>query len=157
MPSSASTFSFACLASVWLPAMAGQPVCVEEAARHYGVDRRIVQAVLRVEGGRVGLRSPNANGSYDLGPMQINTLWLNALRAHGIGERELLWDYCTNVAVGTWILARELHASQASFNTAGYWTAVGRYHSRTPHLNLKYAVRVWAQARRAIPPPEPGG
>lgn len=118
-------------------------------ARRYGVDSRIVKAILQVEGGRVGMRSPNTNGSFDLGPMQINTLWLPTLRARGIGEAELLWDYCTNIAVGTWILARALHASQAPPNTPDYWQAVGKYHSRTPHLNVRYAVKVWERARRA--------
>jgi len=138
------------LAVALLPALAlaQLPACVDEVAKHYGVDVRIVRAILRVEGGRVGMRSPNTNGTYDLGPMQINTLWLDKLRARGIGESELVWNYCTNVAVGTWILARELHASGAPINTPEFWAAVGRYHSRTPHLNVRYAVRVWTKAKQ---------
>jgi len=130
-------------------ALGQPPACVDEVATHYGVDVRIVRAILRVEGGRVGMRSPNTNGTYDLGPMQINTLWLDTLRARGIGEAALTWDYCTNVAVGTWILARELNASRAPINTPEYWAAVGRYHSRTPHLNVRYAVKVWSKAKQA--------
>jgi len=130
-------------------AAAPQPACVGRIAAHYGVELRLVQAILRVEGGRVGMRSRNTNGSYDLGPMQINTIWLPQLRARGIEERDLVYDYCANVAVGTWILARELHRAQADPNTPEFWQAVGRYHSRTPRHNVRYAVKVWYQIKRA--------
>lgn len=146
----ASLFGIACLASSL--AIAGQchaaEPCVQEAAARYGVDVRLVEAILHVEGGRVGLRKANANGTHDLGPMQINTSWLPQLRALGVEESHLLRDYCSNVAVGTWILARELKAGNASPNTPGYWQSVGRYHSRTPARNARYAVKVWYRAKK---------
>ncbi|MDP1605169.1 MAG: lytic transglycosylase domain-containing protein [Rhodocyclaceae bacterium] len=123
--------------------------CVREAATHYGVDVRLVRAILRVEGGRVGLRKANANGTYDLGPMQINTLWLPRLRALGVDESRLVWDYCANVAVGAWILAREMKSADAAPNTPEFWQSVGRYHSRTPRHNARYAVNVWHHAMQA--------
>jgi len=130
-------------------AAAQQPACVARVAAHYGVELRLVQAILRVEGGRVGMRSRNTNGTYDLGPMQINTIWLPQLRPKGISEHDLVYDYCANVAVGTWILARELQRAQAQPNTPEFWQAVGRYHSRTPRHNVRYAVNVWYQLKRA--------
>lgn len=150
MPFSANTSRIVCIASslaIAGPCLAAEH-CVQAAAARYGVDVRLVEAVLRVEGGRVGMRSPNANGSHDLGPMQINTAWLPQLRAQGVDESQLLWDYCANVAVGTWILARELKAASAPPNTPEYWQSVGRYHSRTPARNARYAVKVWYQAKK---------
>lgn len=148
---SASIFRIVCLASsLALPGrtLAGND-CVQEAATHYGVDVRLVRAILRIEGGRVGLRKANVNGTYDLGPMQINTLWLPRLRALGVDESRLVWDYCANVAVGAWILAREMKSAAAAPNTPEFWRSVGRYHSRTPRHNTRYAINVWHHARQA--------
>lgn len=151
MRCSASIFRIACLASSLAFPAYGLTAenCVQEAAARYGVDVRLVEAVLRVEGGRVGLRKANANGTYDLGPMQINTLWLPKLRARGVDEHPLIWDYCANVTVGTWILARELKAVGAPPDTPEFWQSVGRYHSRTSARNARYAVNVWYQAKKA--------
>lgn len=122
--------------------------CLDMAAQHYDIRKEILSAVLVVEGGRVGMKSRNSNGSYDMGPMQINSSWLPELRRRGISEYEVTHDYCTNVLVGAWILARELQsAGTPRINTAEYWQAVGRYNSRTPYFNSRYAVRVWHQAK----------
>jgi hypothetical protein len=52
---------------------------------------------------------PNDNGSYDLGPMQINTIWLPELaQSWGVSESTAYkWvrdDPCTNMGVAAWIL-----------------------------------------------------
>lgn len=118
------------------------------AAQHYNIHEEILSAVLGVEGGRTGMKKRNSNGSYDMGPMQINSRWLPELRRRGIGEHEVTYDYCTNILVGAWILARELRGAGApGINTAEYWQAVGRYNSRTPYFNSMYAVRVWHRAK----------
>lgn len=122
--------------------------CVDMAAQHYNINHEILSAVLAVEGGRTGMKKRNKNGSYDMGPMQVNSIWLPELRRRGISEYDVTHDYCTNILVGAWILAGELRRDGApQMNTAGYWQAVGRYNSRTPYFNSRYAVRVWHQAK----------
>jgi len=122
--------------------------CLDLAAQNYNIRKEILYAVLAVEGGSPGLKKRNNNGSYDMGPMQINSSWLPELRRRGISEYEVTSDYCTNVLVGAWILAQELQRAGApQMNTAEYWQAVGRYNSRTPYFNSRYAVRVWHQAK----------
>ena len=130
-----------------MPAQAAASACLDLAAQHYGLQKEILSAVLSVEGGREGLRKYNANGSYDMGPMQVNSSWLPELRQRGISENAVTNDYCTNVLVGAWILARELKRANAPMNTPEFWQAVGNYNSRTPHYNVRYAVRVWRQAK----------
>ena len=94
------------------------------------------------------MRNLNTNGSYDMGPMQINSSWLPELQRRGISEHAVTYDYCTNILVGAWILARELQGAGAPrINTAEYWQAVGRYNSHTPYFNSRYAVRIWHQAK----------
>ena len=118
------------------------------AARHYNIHKEVLSAVLAVEGGRTGMKKRNSNGSYDIGPMQINSTWLSELRQRGISEYAVTYDYCTNILVGAWILARELMGSGAPRGTAEYWQAVGRYNSRTPYFNARYAVRVWHKVKQ---------
>ena len=131
----------------WSAAALAAERCVGEVAAHYGINSQILEAILRVEGGSVGLRRANTNGTYDLGPMQINTLWLPVLRARGVDAHLLQWNYCANVAVGAWILATHIKSAGAAIGTPEFWQAVGRYHSNTPIHNTQYALRVWHQIR----------
>lgn len=118
--------------------------CILAAANTYQVPASIIIGVLHVEGGRVGQEvGPNINGTYDLGPMQINTHWLPQLaRAWKVdvkmARHVLKNDSCMNVKVGTWILRKR-------FEETGSWLgAIARYHSPTPHIGNRYAKKVLA-------------
>ena len=127
------------------PALAAD--CLQQAADHYRVPVALVRAILKTEGGRPGLEVRNQNGSYDLGPMQINTAWLPTLAPRAISRAMLRDDYCVNVAVGTWILARELQRLPAQASRAQIWQNMAAYHSRTPQHNVRYAVLLWRQLK----------
>lgn len=124
---------------------AGQTDCVQLAADRYGLSVPVVQAILKVEGGRVGQAVRNSNGTEDLGPMQINTVWLPRLAPYGITRQQLQHDRCINILVGSWILARQLETAKGMEGTTQRraWWGIGAYHSRTPFHNVKYALRVW--------------
>ena len=54
--------------------------CLMLAAQTYSVPPAVLVGIHQVEGGKVGQAvGPNDNGSYDLGPMQINTIWIPEL------------------------------------------------------------------------------
>ena len=53
--------------------------CMALVAQLYGLPPRVLPAIQAVEGGRPGLVGRNANGTEDLGVMQINTIWLPVL------------------------------------------------------------------------------
>jgi len=57
--------------------------------------------------------------------MQINSSWLPKLRKYGIGVNEL-FDPCTSIQVGAWILAQNIQRLGHS------WEAVGAYNSSIP-------------------------
>src|SRR3712207_1170543 len=83
--------------------------CMAAVAAFHGLPPRVLPSIQRVEGGRVGLASPNRNGSEDLGLMQINTLWIGPLaRIGGLSEAEvrhrLLHEPCFNIAAAGLIL-----------------------------------------------------
>ena len=111
--------------------------CWEQAAERYQVSTELLYAIAQTESGlnpqAVG---HNRNGTHDIGLMQINSAWLPRLQAHGIAERDL-YDPCTSIQVGAWILA-------GNVQRLGYtWEAVGAYNARSPALRHAYAQRVY--------------
>ena len=159
------TVSFHCeLRKVWLALVlllagmaacgwvqADQDECVQLAADRYGLDVALIQAILAVEGGGVGQAVRNSNGTADLGPMQINTVWLPLLAEYGITKEQLQHDRCINILVGSWILARQLKVAQYMDGPVQrrIWWGIGSYHSRTPKHNVKYSLKVWRALRAA--------
>jgi soluble lytic murein transglycosylase-like protein len=111
--------------------------CWEEAGARYNIHPQLLYAIAKTESGlRPTAKNRNRNGSYDIGIMQINTLWLPTLRRHGIKEEEL-WEPCLNIHVGAWILAQNIRRIGSS------WKAVGAYNSGKPAIRLKYAQKVY--------------
>lgn len=109
--------------------------CINEAAIEYHVPAKLIISILNIEQGRSGQTVKNKNKSYDIGPMQINSLWLPQLTQYGITQTMLENDPCINVKVGTWILSKAI-ASEKDL-LAG----VGNYHSHTPLKNAAYSQK----------------
>ena len=123
--------------------------CWDEAATRYRVSSELLYAIARTESAldpqAVGR---NRNGTRDIGLMQINSAWLPTLAAHGIGERDL-FDPCTRVRVGGWILA-------GTVSRPGYtWDAVGAYNATRPALRRAYIEKVRRHLPAALPAAAP--
>jgi soluble lytic murein transglycosylase-like protein len=117
--------------------------CWDEAAARYRVSSELLYAIARTESAldpqAVGR---NRNGTRDIGLMQINSAWLPTLAVHGIGERDL-FDPCTSIHVGAWILA-------GNVQRLGYtWDAVGAYNAVSPALRRAYVDKVSRHLRSA--------
>lgn len=130
-------------------------VCIFTAAQTYAVPPSVLLGILHVEGGRVGMASKNTNGTYDLGPMQINTIWMPELARHwGVSKetahRMVRDDACVNIGVGAWILRRNMD------RTGSLYTGIAHYHSATPHLGHRYREKVMSamQKYRLVRRPE---
>jgi hypothetical protein len=119
--------------------------CMLMTAHFYGLPPRVLPTIQAVEGGRPGLVHPNADGSADLGLMQINTLWVVPI-AHVLHETEaqvavrLIHDACFSIAAAGDIL--KLHYLERH----DWMMAIGDYHSRTPPLNYSYQQMVRLRA-----------
>lgn len=133
--------------------------CLMLASQTYSIPPAVLVGIYNVEGGRVGQQVANINGTYDLGPMQINTLWVPELADYwGVSDvtakRWIRDDACTNMGVSAWILRRHLN------ETGSLGRAIAQYHSRTPHLGSNYRQKVVAaMARHGLirPPSGPNG
>ncbi len=121
--------------------------CLMLASQTYSVPPAVLLGIYKAEGGTVGQEVRNDNGSYDLGPMQINTVWLPDLAARW-GVQEVTarkWvrdDPCTNVGVAAWILRGHLD------ETGSLSKAIAHYNSKTPRYGTKYKSRVIDIMRR---------
>jgi Transglycosylase SLT domain len=116
--------------------------CIVAAAKIHRLPPAVLVTLLDVEDGRLGQVSENANGTIDIGPMQVNSVNLPAIAGHWqttIGDTyEALRDnFCANVEAGAWILRRCLDAADGRF-----WEGVGDYHSHTPEYRTRYLGQV---------------
>lgn len=120
-------------------AQASHAACFDLAGKRYGVNPTLLQAIAQQESGfNPRAINRNGNGSYDMGLMQINSSWLPKLGRYGIKEADL-WDPCTNVLVGAWILSSNIRELGPTLN------ALGAYNARDPQRRLHYARQVIAR------------
>ena len=125
--------------------------CVLAAARANGVPPAVLLMMLQVEGGRLGRVSGNTNWTVDIGPWQVNEIWLpEVARRWGLSVAEafpILRDNpCGNADAAAFVFKRALADARGDF-----WEGVGRYHSARPHLKAIYLRKVLAAARRMLP------
>lgn len=125
----------------------GLDACVSNAAGAYLIPEPIYRAVLKTESGQVGKVVYNKNGTYDMGPAQINSSHLPELAAMGVTRDQIINNGCLNLHVGAWILSRELGGATLSAPT-DFWRRVGNYNSRTPRFNQAYQAKVWKNLRQ---------
>src|SRR6516162_3644773 len=108
----------------------------------------VLVILLNVEGGSLGRVSPNTNGTVDIGPIQVNEIWLPGVAAHwhatvADAYKALRDNFCANVEAGAWILRRGLDEAGGDF-----WEGVGYYHSHTPEHKTRYLREVLRQVLR---------
>ncbi len=116
------------------------------AAQTYSVPPAVLVGIYQVEGGKPGQAVGNTNGTYDLGPMQINTIWVPELADKwGVSNNTALqWvknDPCTNMGVAAWILRGHMD------RTGNLSTAIAHYHSKTPKFGGPYKGKVISAMR----------
>lgn len=113
--------------------------CIDFNVKHFGIPKIALEAIRRVENGNVCTVSENTNGTADLGPMQINTIHLPSIKEHypDINFTDVACKPCLNITIGSWILSQRLEETGGDI-----WLAVGNYHSKTPHVRLRYLNKI---------------
>ncbi|MDN7941122.1 lytic transglycosylase domain-containing protein, partial [Burkholderia multivorans] len=118
--------------------------CLDDAAAFQHVSVSLLRGIAQVESGmNPNAVNTNANGTIDIGLMQINSSWLPTLAREGITQQSL-FDPCTNAYVGAWILSQNIR--QLGPN----WNAIGAYNAASPDKRLAYARKVF-DAIRTMP------
>jgi hypothetical protein len=117
----------------------------------YHLPPRVLPSIQAVEGGGIGVAHRNADGSDDLGVMQVNTVWLQPLsRLTHLSEADirgrLLDRPCFNIAAAGLILRFYLTETKGDL-----LRAVGDYHSHTEAFNQAYQTRVLHSAQAMFP------
>ena len=136
----------ACAESVMPPAYIRD--CLVAAANAHREPPGVLVILLNVEGGRLGVVSPNTNGTVDIGPMQVNDIWVPQVAQHWGATRDAAYralrdNFCANVEAGAWILRLALDEARGDF-----WDGVGIYHSHDPGHKRTYLASVLRQALR---------
>lgn len=109
---------------------------IVHAASRYDVPLAPLLGILATENGRFGEALGNKNGTWDLGPFQVNTCHLNDLSEIGFTPEAIMSDGPVNALAAAWLLRQEI-------KRAGHlWHGVGHYHSRTPFRKYGYIRRV---------------
>jgi soluble lytic murein transglycosylase-like protein len=121
------------------------PECLAAAAQIFEVPYEQVFAVLATEGGQVGRINFNKSGTYDVGPMQINSTWLPILKEIGLKPEDLRDNGCANVVVGVWILRLNY------LETGDREKALAFYHSRDPKRGRAYVIATQKVAKKLDP------
>ena len=138
--------------------------CIRAAASAHRLSPGVLVILLDVEGGSLGRVSQNTNDTVDIGPMQVNQIWIPRVAAHWHANPAATFaalrdNFCANVEAGAWILRQSLDDAGGDF-----WRGVGYYHSHDPdektrylHAVLRQALRLQAlAARSAAPGPSEG-
>ena len=121
---------------------------MQAAAATYRLSPVVLVILLHVEGGQLGRVSGNTNATVDIGPMQVNEIWLPDVARHWratVAQAFLALrdNFCANVEAGAWILRRGLDEARGNF-----WQGVGYYHSHDPVHKTAYLRKVLDQALR---------
>ena len=118
--------------------------CVERGAEKHDYDATLMMAILDVERGRKGTVVYNkSNGSFDLGPGQVNTIqfeerWFQK-EYPDLTWQELSMNVCLNLEVAGRVFKQRLKELKPGQSV---WNAVGHYHSKTKKYKLIYLQKV---------------
>ena len=124
--------------------------CLQAAARLHHVSPAILIILLNVENGRLGAVSQNTNDTVDIGPMQVNSIWVRKIASRWRATPEATYralrdNLCANLEAGAWILRLGLDEAHGDL-----WEGVAFYHSHAPDHKRTYLALVLKQALRLL-------
>jgi hypothetical protein len=117
--------------------------CISFASKTYKVHELVLMAVLLTEGGYLAPLKRNANGTYDHGFGQINSVRKEEVAKIGFSMEELVINPCKNILATSYLLSTEIK------DAAELWTGVANYHysnaGKHPKYHFRYKINVFNQ------------
>ena len=108
-------------------------ICSISAAVKYEIPANLLLAVAEKEGGKPGQKVKNTNGTYDIGSMQFNTVYIKYLSKYGITENDVSAKGCYSYDLAAWRIRGHILNDKGDI-----WTKAANYHSRTYKYNKIY-------------------
>lgn len=118
--------------------------CWVTAGTKYNVDPWLLYSIAQVESNLDPLAINHNEKSEDHGLMQVNSWWILKLRTYGIDKKKL-YDPCTNIHVGAWILAQSFQAFGNTWESVGAYNAGTAKTKKAKERRKKYAAKVYKQ------------
>jgi len=114
--------------------------CFEEAGKVHNVSSDLLKSIAKVESCLNSKAvNKNKNGSTDLGLMQINSSWVDAMN---LNRGELISNPCYNVMTGANILRQ-------CIDRHGYtWEAVGCYNANSKDKRVGYSWKIFRELKK---------
>lgn len=99
-------------------------LCFDDAGRKYGIESELIRAVGKISNHSCNQDKvfDNGTGSKNYGCMQINSRWFEKFEAMGIDKKHIIENKCVNIAVGAWILRKNIDSAKGDL-----WEGVGYY------------------------------
>ena len=103
--------------------------CVRTAGEDYNVPQLVLLAILKQESNARPAVARNRNGSYDIGPAQLNTgSWVPYFgKKYGIKPEALTYNMCQAIRAMAYAIRTEANTSVCRGEVL--WCGVGRYHA----------------------------
>ena len=122
--------------------------CVKRASIDFDLPISMILAIIEVEGGKNGEISWNKNGTYDMGPAQVNSVHLDELKKFGLDSYHIINNPCINIYSACYIIKKHYDKlDKIKDRGLRLAEAAGRYHSKTPYFKERY-MRKLLQAVR---------
>ena len=84
--------------------------CFINAAKKYNIPFELLIAIASVESNyKPNAINYNSNGTYDIGIMQINSIWFNKLESEYNINQKQIKSPCQNIMIGAWILSKNIN------------------------------------------------
>lgn len=115
--------------------------CLGKVSEASNVHPAVLMSFLLTEGADVAHIRQNTDGSYDIGPMQINSInWKTYYDKYAIAPISIRFDWCVNLVVGAKIVREHFdrHGRGAINDWDTFYQVAAEYHSRTESYNLAY-------------------
>lgn len=125
--------------------------CWENAGEAYEVNPWLLYAMAEEESSLnpMAVNDRNNDGTSDYGLMQINDFWMPLIEKNGYNKNDL-FDPCTNIHIGAWVLAQSIKVFGNNWRAVGAYNAGTKQNEKRELLRQKYAARVFKRYQRLV-------